>query len=156
MEKVCGTRYNSQWDGSTGFILGLVAVLCISVPCFLDVEIWLAIFFLLMLVFVLVTLLSIYYRIDGDKLAVYAFFLPTVYPIAKIKEIKPTKSVLSAPATSLTHRLAITFTDRKILKSSIPLIISPVRQDEFIRQLLSINPNIKVHPKIGAMPSKQA
>ena len=61
----------------------------------------------------------------------------------KIKEIKPTKSVLSSPATSLSHRLAITFTDRKILKSYIPLIISPVRQDEFIRQLLSVNPEIK-------------
>ena len=34
-------------------------------------------------------------------------------------------------------------TDRKILKSYMPLIISPVRQDEFIRQLLAINPEIK-------------
>lgn len=88
-------------------------------------------------------ILSIYYRIDGDKLVVYTFFIPTAYPIDKIKEIKPTKSVLSSPATSLTHRLAITFTDRKILKSSIPLIISPVRQEEFIQQLLSVNPEIK-------------
>jgi hypothetical protein len=99
-----------------------------------------------MLAFVLVTLLSIYYRIDGDKLVVYSFFIPASYPIDKIKEIKPTKSVLSSPATSLTHRLAITFTDRKILKSSMPLIISPARQDEFIRQLLSINPGIKHLP----------
>ena len=76
-----------------------------------------------------------YYRIDGNKLVVYSLFIPTAYPIDKIKEIKPTKSVLSAPATSLSHRLAITFTDRKILKSYIPLIISPVRQEEFIRQL---------------------
>ena len=96
-----------------------------------------------MLAFVLVTLLSIYYRIDGDKLVVYSFFIPTAYPIDKIKEIKPTKSVLSSPATSLSHRLAITFTDRKILKSSIPLIISPVHQDEFIRQLLSPKSSIE-------------
>lgn len=96
-----------------------------------------------MLVFVLLTLIGIYYRIDGDKLVVYTFVIPTAYPIDKIKEIKPTKSVLSSPATSLTHRLAITFTDRKILKSSIPLIISPVRQEEFIRKLLTINPKIK-------------
>lgn len=95
-----------------------------------------------MLAFVLVTFCSIYYKIDGNKLVVYSFFIPTAYPIDKIKEIKPTKSILSSPATSLTHRLAITFTDRKILKSSIPLIISPVHQDVFIRQLLSINPDI--------------
>ncbi len=142
MEKFGGTRYNSQWDGSTWFILGLVAVCCV-VPCFLDDGIWPTIIYLAMLAFVLVTLLSIYYRIDGDKLVVYSFFIPTAYPIDKIKEIKPTKSVLSSPATSLTHRLEITFTDPKILKSSIPLIISPVRQEEFIRQLHSVNPEIK-------------
>lgn len=95
-----------------------------------------------MLAFVLVTFCSIYYKIYGNKLVVYSFFIPTAYPIDKIKEIKPAKSILSSPATSLTHRLAITFTDRKILKGSIPLIISPVHQDVFIRQLLSINPDI--------------
>ena len=142
MEKFGGTRYNSQWDGSTWFILGLVAVCCV-VPCFLDDGIWPTIICIVMLAFVLVTFLSIYYRINGDILVVYSFFIPTAYPIDKIKEIKPTKSVLSSPATSLSHRLAITFTDRKILKSSIPLIISPVRQEEFIRQLLSVNPQIK-------------
>lgn len=142
MEKYEGTRYNSKWDGSTWFILGLVAVCC-AVPYFLDDGIWPTIICLVMLAFVLVTFLSIYYRIDGDTLVVYSFFFPTAYPIDKIKEIKPTKSVLSSPATSLSHRLAITFTDRNILKSSIPLIISPMRQEEFIRHLLSINPEIK-------------
>ncbi|MDE6057550.1 MAG: PH domain-containing protein [Muribaculaceae bacterium] len=51
---------------------------------------------------------------------------------------------MSAPATSLTHRLAIRFSDSKVLKSSAPLVISPVRQDEFIAHLTSINPDIKV------------
>lgn len=142
MENFGGTRYSSMWDGSTWFILGLVAVCCV-VPCFLDDGIWPTIICIVMLAFVLVTFLSIYYHIEGDKLVVYSFLIPTAYPIDKIKEIKPTKSVLSSPATSLTHRLAITFTDWKILKSSIPLIISPVRQEEFIRHLLSINPEIK-------------
>lgn len=139
-------KFNSRWDGSTWFILGFVAVLvgvCSIVPGFTDDGIAPAIICLAVLAFIVVTLLSIYYRIDGDKLIVYSFFIPKAYPIDKIKEIKPTKSVLSAPATSLTHRLAITFTDRKIMKSFMPLIISPVRQDEFIHQLLAINPKIK-------------
>lgn len=142
MKRYGGVRYNSMWDGSTWFILGLVTVCCV-VPSFLDDGIWSTIICIVMLAFVLVTFFSIYYRIDGDKLVVYTFFIPTAYPIDMIKEIKPTKSVLSSPATSLSHRLAITFTDRKILKSSIPLIISPVRQEDFIRQLLSVNPEIK-------------
>ena len=142
MEKFGGTRYNSRWDGSTWFILGIDAACCI-VPCFMDNGIWPTIICLVMLAFILLIFISIYYRIDGDKLVVYQFFIPTAFPIDKIKEVKPTKSVLSAPATSLTHRLAIIFTDRKVLKSSMPIIISPVRQEEFIRQLLSVNPKIK-------------
>lgn len=142
MKKFGGTRYNSQWDGSTWFILGLVAVCC-AIPCFMNDGIWPTVICLSTLAFVLVTFLSIYYKIDGNNLVVYTFFVPTAYPIDKIKEFKPTKSVLSAPATSLTHRMAITFTEWKILKSTIPLIISPVHQEDFIRQLLTINPNIQ-------------
>ena len=67
MEKFGGTRYNSQWDGSTWFILGLVVVCC-AVPYFLDDGIWPTIICIVMLAFVLVTFLSIYYRINGDIL----------------------------------------------------------------------------------------
>ena len=142
MEKFGGTKYNSMWDGSTWLMLGLVVACCL-VPCFLGHSLWLLTLCLAMLAFVLLTFIGIYYRIDGDQLVVYSFFVPTAYQIDKIKDIKPTKSVLSSPATSLSHRLAITFTDRNILKSTIPLIISPMRQEEFIRHLLSINPEIK-------------
>lgn len=142
MERFGGTKYNSMWDGSTWLMLGFVAICCV-VPCFIGHSLWLVTSCLAMLTFVLLTFIGIYYRIDGDKLVVYSFFVPTAYPIDKIKEIKPTKSVLSSPATSLSHRLAITFTDRNILKSTTPLIISPVHQEEFIQQLLSVNTQIK-------------
>lgn len=141
MKKYGGTRYNPRWDGSTWFILGLVAVCCL-VPCVFDHSLWLIIVCMAMLAFVILTLTGIYYRIDGNHLVVYTFFTPASYPIDKIKEIKPTDSVLSSPATSLTHRVAITFSDRKILKSTTPLIISPARRKEFIDRLLSINPDI--------------
>ena len=141
MKKYGETRYNSRWDGSTWFILGLFAA-CSVWPCFLAGWIWSTIIFLLLSALLILVFFGIYYKIDGDKLVVYSFFTPTLYPIDKIKEIKSTTSILSSPATSLTHRLAITFVDRRILKSTTPLIISPVRQDEFIRQLLYINPKI--------------
>lgn len=142
MKKYSGTRYNSRWDGSTWAMVVLVAVCCI-VPSFLDDGIWPTIICLVMLAFVLVTFIGIYYRIAGNQLVIYQFFIPTAYPIDKIKSIKPTKSILSSPATSLTHRIAISFTDHKVLKSSMPLVISPVRQEEFITQLRSINPDIE-------------
>lgn len=141
MKKFEGTRYNSKWDISTWIIIAIVAAGC-AIPCFLDDGIWPTIISLAMLVFVIAAFLCTYYRIDGNKLIVYQFFIPQ-YPIDKIKEIKPTKSVLSAPATSISYRIAITFTDKKILKSSAPLIISPVRQLQFIQELISTNPNIK-------------
>ena len=142
-KKFGGTRYNSRWDGSTWMILALVAVICI-IPCVGDGGIVPVIICVAALAFIIVTLCGIYYRIDGEHLVIYQFFIPTAFPISKIKEIRPTRSVLSAPATSLTHRIAITFTDRKVLKSVMPMIISPVRQSEFIGQLLAVNHRIDI------------
>lgn len=90
MKKYSGTRYNSRWNGSSWAIVGLVAVCCI-VPSFMDDGIWPTIICLVMLAFVFVTFISIYYRIAGNQLVVYQFFIPTAYPIDKIKSIKLTK-----------------------------------------------------------------
>ncbi len=97
-----------------------------------------------MVLFVILAFKGIYYRIDGKQLIVYQMFIPRAYPIDRIRDIKPTKLALSAPATSLRHRLAITFDDPKVLKGRLPLIISPVRQSEFIAILKVINPDITV------------
>lgn len=142
MKKFGGTRYNSQWDASTWLIIGIVVVCCIW-PVFLDDGIWPVVISCVMLAFLLVLLKSIYYKIDGNNLVVYQFFVSTVYPIDKIESVLPTTSVLSSPATSISNRLAIKFTDKKVLKSSTPLIISPAHQHDFIAHLLTLNPNIK-------------
>lgn len=142
MKKYGGTRYNSLWDGSTWLIIALVAACCIW-PMFLDDGILPVIISCVVLAFIIVLFKSIYYKIDGNNLVVYQFFVPSAFPIDKIESVLPTKSIISSPATSFTHRLAIKFSDRKILKSTMPIIISPVRQQEFIAQLVSINPNIK-------------
>lgn len=97
----------------------------------------------------LLGLFGTWYAIDGHELLVYQFCRPHRYPIAKIKSIKATTGILSAPALS-TRRLAITFTDRSVLRSSMPLEISPVRRDEFVRQLLSVNPSITVSGDVNS------
>ena len=135
-------KYKSRWDASTWAIISIVMICCI-IPCLTTEHILYPIIICIsVLAFIIVAFQSIYYIVDGNQLIVYTFFIPRRYPIDKIKEIKPSNSILSAPATSITRRLAITFTDRKILKSYMPLIISPDKQDEFISHLLSINPNI--------------
>lgn len=143
MKKYGGVRYNSQWDGSTWLILAIVVGCCIW-PIFLDDGMLPVVISCVVLAFIVVLLKSIYYKIDGNNLVIYQFFIPSAYPIDKIESVLPTKSVLSSPATSITHRIAIKFTDRKILNSVMPIIISPVRQQEFIDQLVAINPNIKI------------
>lgn len=137
-----GIRFNSQWDIYTWLILLFVVLVCLW-PILLDVWLIPVILSVVFAAFIIVAFLGTYYVVDRDKLIIYSLFIPSVFPIDKISEIKPTKSLLAAPATSLTHRIAIKFSDKKILKSSMPLIISPVRQKEFVDVLLAVNPNIK-------------
>ena len=139
-----GTRYALRWDASTWVLLLLMVLVCIW-PILLDSD-WVGpvIVAVGMVTSFIGLFLGTYYRIDGDKLVIYQFFRPTALPIDKISEISPTKTILAAPATSLTHRIAIRFLDRKVLKSSAPLVISPVHEDKFVAQLTAINPNIKV------------
>ena len=137
------TVYRSQWDWSTWLILVVSAVACL-VPAFFGAVVEGVVITVAFLGLIVAGFLGTYYVVAGDNLVVYTLFIPETYPITKISQIKPTKSILSAPATSLTHRIAISFTDRKVMKSAMPLIISPVRQPEFIAQLHSINPAIKL------------
>ena len=144
--KNSGTRYNSMWDSSTWLMLAFVVAVCIW-PVFVDDWVLPVILAVAFLAIIVVGLLGIYYKIDGNNLVVYQFFIPRAYPIDKISSIRPTKSILSSPAVSLTHRIAIKFSDKKVLKSTMPLIISPVRQREFVNQLLAINPHIQLSQK---------
>lgn len=145
MKRYQGVKFNSLWDKSTWGLLALTMFFCI-LPIFFDDDGILPLILCgVIFVFVIAILCSVYYRIDGNQLIVYELFIPKAYPIMNITEIAPTKSILSAPATSLIHRMAIKFDDRKILKSVMPLVISPVRQDEFLSLLKKINPDIKIN-----------
>lgn len=87
---------------------------------------------------------SVRYQICGNKLGIRNFFYKWEwFPIDKITEIKKTSGILSAPALS-TKRVSIKFSDRNILKSSLPLEISPKDRDCFIARLKGINPSIVI------------
>ena len=101
-------------------------------------------------VFVAIVLLLIWlittvkYAIRGDELGVRNLaYKWEWFPIEKIESIKPVTSVIAGAALSF-HRLSIKFSDRKVLKSTMPLEISPKDADNFIKDLKSINPKIKV------------
>lgn len=139
-----GTLYRSRWDSSTWGLIGLVAVVALLPLVFTDdglMPLWVTSG---VLALVIGSLFTVYYRVEGDRLIVHQLFFTESYPIDKIASIERTKSWLSAPATSLTHRIAIRFTDRKVLRSAMPLVISPTPEHDFIRQLREINPAIAV------------
>lgn len=87
---------------------------------------------------------SVKYQIFDGKIGIRNMFYKWEwFPIDKISEVKKSSGILSAPALS-TKRISIKFSDKKILKSSMPLEISPKDRDEFIAQLKEINPEIEV------------
>lgn len=91
-----------------------------------------------LLVFILYIVLSIQYKINNNILTVKAGFLVnTKIDIQKIKKIKKTFNPLSSPAASI-NRLEICYNNGDFV------LISPKNRDQFIKDLLEINPNIEV------------
>lgn len=89
----------------------------------------------------LVLILGCWYEIDGNDLVVYQFFRPHRFPISKIKEVEKTIGYLATAGMS-SKRVSIKFSDRSVLKSSMPLEISPKNRDAFMARLKEINPDI--------------
>lgn len=87
---------------------------------------------------------SVKYQICDGRLGIRNCFYKWEWlPIDKISEVKKSSGILSAPALS-TRRVSIKFSDRSILKSAMPLEVSPVDRDAFMAHLMKINPDIAV------------
>ena len=89
-------------------------------------------------------LFGCWYEVEDDQLTVYQFFRPNRFPISKIREVKKTVGYLATAGMSK-DRVSIKFVDRSVMKSFMPLEISPAARDKFMAQLKSINPEITVN-----------
>ena len=93
--------------------------------------------YMFVLLFLVILISGVRYIIDGTQLIVsVAGIYRKRYDIMRITEIKPTHSIISAPACSI-DRL-------KIHCGGKSLIISPKRKAEFIKHIQKINPNVKI------------
>ena len=140
------TRYDSLWDWSTWLVLAFVLAVFLLPIFFADDMSTRVVIVIIAVVLLTVTVAlfnGIYYCIDGNRLLVYQFFHPTAFPIDKIERIVVVKCMLAASATTSINRVAIKFSDRSVLKSFAPLLISPKNQKDFIEHLISINSDIK-------------
>jgi len=77
------------------------------------------------------------YIVDGNSLRIVSgFFRSRDYPISKIESVKPSRTLMAAPASGL-KRLEVQTIE------GVHIIISPKKQEEFISHIKKINPNIK-------------
>lgn len=140
--------YNSKIDWWFQFLLLIVVCLNCFLGCILEgtwipgpIEICLFIFIVILFGYLISTTK---YAIRGNELGIRDLTLKWKWlPIDKIESIKPTRSILASSALSF-DRISIKFSDRKILKSSMPLEISPKDKEGFLKALKSINPKIKI------------
>lgn len=89
--------------------------------------------------FILYLLYDTNYTITAGNLKVHSGFIVNKnISILKIKEIRKTDSILSAPAASLSERIEVFYENSK------SIVISPKDKKGFIEELLKQNSNIKV------------
>ena len=84
-----------------------------------------------------------WYEIDGDTLVVYQFFRPHRMPVMKIRSVARTRGYIATAGMS-SRRVTIRFADRSVMRSAMPLEISPADRDGFIARLCEINPQIEI------------
>ena len=143
------TYYKPKIDGWF-WILIFVFTFCLLMVCSIteDGLTWPGL--VIISIFIAIVLLLIWlittvkYAIRGTELGVRNLAYQWEWlPIEKIESVKSVKSVLAGAALSF-NRLSIKFSDRKVLKSTMSLEISPKDTENFIKTLLSVNPKIKV------------
>ncbi|MDE5813948.1 MAG: PH domain-containing protein [Muribaculaceae bacterium] len=125
-------------------IIPFTILCCMAGPILTGSDYWLGVALSVPFsVFILYAICSTKYAVRGNEFGVKGLSGWEWFPIEKIESIKHVNSILASSALS-THRIAIKFSDRKVLKSSSPIEISPKDEKEFIADLLRVNPDIKV------------
>lgn len=99
----------------------------------LSKEYTLSIVFTVLLVLFYFLAKSIQYKIDGENLIIWK----TKIPIQSIHKVYRTRIPLSSPALSL-DRIGVVYNKYD------EIFISPKEREEFIKELLKVNPNIEV------------
>lgn len=136
--------YPSKVDKWAWIMVALV-IASFAVPSIIIGSWWWALAGIPFGAYILYALLSIRYTIHGDTLTVQDCFKSVDYPIANIKSVQKTWSILASPASSF-DRIAIKFDPKKRPATFFQYEISPRDRDAFIADLLAVNPAIQVLP----------
>lgn len=138
------TVYKSKVDWWVYALLILVIAVCLVGPLYGgDNGVWIILPLLGVLAMMVFGMSGVKYEIRGNQLGVRNLYRWTWVPVDKIAEVRKTRGGLATAAMSA-DRVSIYLSDRNVLRSSMPIIISPENRDEFIADLKSINPDIVV------------
>lgn len=85
----------------------------------------------------LLFLFAIRYTIDGTTLRVTVLVFNDEFDLTKLVSVTPTRTILSAPASSL-KRIRLEFSNGDAV------VISPRHQEDFLAELRRINPKVKI------------
>lgn len=132
--------YKAKIDWWVWLVFLFVAVVTVAVA--ID-STWFALSFGGTMLIGVLLIVDCWYEIDGDQLVVYQFFRPNRFPIDKIAEVKKTTGILATAGMSC-RRVSVKFTNRSVMKSAMPLELSPKDRDGFMKQLKEINPAIVI------------
>lgn len=134
--------FKSKIDWWIYALVIFTGVCCMLGPVLADSYYWLGLIMgMVFMGFEIFAFMSVSYAISGCELGVRMFYRWQWFPIDRIASVRKVRGILSAPALSA-DRVAIRFTDHSILKSTLPLEISPKERDAFIEALKEINSNI--------------
>ncbi len=126
-------------------VLLIIVLLCAFLPAFISIidseHIFTSRFYNLSgaLVFIIVLLFGMRYVVTDKQLLLKLWGI-TLYrvPISQIFSVERSYNPISSPAASL-KRLSVQLRDK-----SLPRLVSPVREQEFLGTLKEINPNIDI------------
>lgn len=139
------TIYESKIDWWVPAVVVFTVALCTAGPLIDNEGLPIAIIMgAFLLILELVMFGSVKYQICDGRLGIRnIFYRWEWFPIDKMSQVRKTHGIIAGAALS-TQRVSIQFADRSILKSAMPLEISPKDCDAFITHLRTINPNILV------------
>lgn len=135
--------HKSKIDWWMGILLVIFPVLSLSTTVYFAINgsmedaIWMLISFLTFALIYIALVFPLEYRIEEDILVIRYGFVKSKIEYDKIKSVKATRSLLSAPALSL-DRLAIDCGD------AFPVLVSPKSKIDFLKDLSTKTPHLNI------------
>ena len=132
--------YKSKKDILVGIVIwGVALFLLYSVyeAVFIEVNILGAVVMTALLVLLIIFWFRTIYKIEGDMLHIYYGPFRFKVKISEITSIRHAKNIFTGPALSI-ERIEITYSNYNVIQ------ISPKEKETLVKQLMQMNPNIKI------------